>query len=138
MLRIPLPWSNPGGISLWAAAGEVTAAVWSRRDSEEIGECLIGDFEMPRVLAGTFLTPIALSRGKEREEIAMHPTYVPDPDAMRISVPDAMAIVAMQRHALHEKIVRLRTLREAAEAEKDAAKGSLRFAQTEPFRESHR
>jgi len=51
----------------------------------------------------------------------MQSTNVSDHDIFQVSVPDAMAIVALERQTLHEKIVR-RILREAAEAEKNAAK----------------
>jgi len=48
----------------------------------------------------------------------MQSTNVSDHDIFQVSVPDAMAIVALERQTLHEKIVRLRILREAAEAER--------------------
>lgn len=51
----------------------------------------------------------------------MQSTNVSDHDIFQVSVPDAMAIVALERQALHEKIVRLRILREAAEAERNTA-----------------
>ena len=50
----------------------------------------------------------------------MQSTNVSDHDIFQVSVPDAMAIVALERQTLHEKIVRLRILREAAEAERNA------------------
>ena len=52
----------------------------------------------------------------------MQSTNFSDHDIFQVSVPDAMAIVALERQTLHDKIVRLRILREAAEAEKNAAK----------------
>jgi hypothetical protein len=39
-------------------------------------------------------------------------------DDMRPSMPDALKIAALERQILHEKIVRLRAVREAAEARK--------------------
>ena len=61
-------------------------------------------------------------RGEKREDIAMHPIDAPEQEAFQVSMPNAMAIVTLERQALHEKIVRLRMLREAAEAEKNASK----------------
>ena len=44
---------------------------------------------------------------------------VPDQDSSQLlAPPNAMTIVALERQKLHEKIVHLRALREAAEAEK--------------------
>jgi hypothetical protein len=42
-------------------------------------------------------------------------------DNTQLAPPNAMTIVAMERQNLHEKIARLRALREAAEAEKAPA-----------------
>ena len=46
-------------------------------------------------------------------------------DPVALEVPDAMAIVAADRLKLHEKIARLRALREAAEAERMSARTKL-------------
>jgi hypothetical protein len=49
----------------------------------------------------------------------MHFKEVPAQDSSQVlAPPKAMTIVAMERQNLHEKIVRLRALREAAAAEK--------------------
>jgi hypothetical protein len=49
----------------------------------------------------------------------MHLTDVSAEDSRQLlAAPNAMSIVALERQKLHEKIVRLRALREAAEAEK--------------------
>lgn len=39
-------------------------------------------------------------------------------DETQLVMPDALKIAAMERQTLHEKVLRLRALREAAEAEK--------------------
>jgi hypothetical protein len=47
----------------------------------------------------------------------MRLTDVPgQPRIPLLALPDAMTIVALERQNLHEKVVRLRALREAAEA----------------------
>jgi hypothetical protein len=48
----------------------------------------------------------------------METTDIPAQDETRLSMPDALKIAAMERQTLHDKIVRLRALREAAEAKK--------------------
>jgi hypothetical protein len=54
-----------------------------------------------------------------REGFLMRPTDVPDPHTSWLLMPlSAMTIVARERQQLHDKIVHLRALREAAEAEK--------------------
>jgi hypothetical protein len=52
----------------------------------------------------------------------MRVTDVPAQDGDQLlAPPNAMAIVALERQILHEKIVHLRALREAAEAQKALA-----------------
>jgi hypothetical protein len=52
----------------------------------------------------------------------MHLTDVTAQDTGRfLAPPNAMMIVALERQRLHEKIARLRALREAAEAERAPA-----------------
>jgi hypothetical protein len=48
----------------------------------------------------------------------MQTTNISAQDDTRLLMPDALRIAALERQVLHEKIVRLRALREAAEAEK--------------------
>jgi hypothetical protein len=48
----------------------------------------------------------------------MQTTDISAQDETRPFMPDALKIAAMERQTLHEKIVRLRALREAAEEQK--------------------
>jgi hypothetical protein len=48
----------------------------------------------------------------------MRVTNIPAQESSQLVLPNAMTIVALERQEIHEKMARLRALRESAEAEK--------------------